>query len=49
MGLDEVDGDKPLRVLRGGGWFAAGRNCRSAFRLWCGADDSDNGTGLRIT
>ena len=36
-------GDKPSRVLRGGGWADGGQGCRSAFRSWVSEQ------GLRLT
>lgn len=36
------------RVLRGGGWFLNGRNCRSAYRSASEPDERDDAIGFRL-
>ncbi len=39
---------RPLRVLRGGGWVAAARNCRSAHRTAIAPGEGSQSLGLRL-
>ncbi|MEM9449108.1 MAG: SUMF1/EgtB/PvdO family nonheme iron enzyme [Cyanobacteria bacterium P01_E01_bin.6] len=42
------DGDKSLRLLRGGSWDSYPRNCRSAYRYYDNPDDRYSNLGFRV-